>query len=209
MRQCQTVRLWCDAQALSDRYCFSFDKSHASRFMRDTDSGGRLSPKTYNNYLRFFSTLFLWMANKGYAYGNPFDGLERKRVEAKQRDIVPPDDCLRILSFFREKCPDYVYIMMLCYKYFIRPKEILMLKIQDINFDEGLVTVPPSVAKNHKERTVALADDVMGYLRTLQACSGNLYVFSEGYKPGLKLMNMSIWKVIFFGTLFTFLTTWR
>ena len=107
---------------------------------------------------------------------NPFVGIDRKRVDGKVRETVPTGDRKRILTHFRKTCPEYVYVMMLCYKYFIRRKEILMLRIADISFDEGLITIPSDVAKNHKERTIALAADVMDYLRTLRDMDNRLYL---------------------------------
>jgi len=186
---CGIFRLWCDSQALSDKFCFSFDKPHASRFMRDTDSGGRLSPKTYNNYLRFFSTLFLWMANKGYVSGNPFDGIERKRVDTKIRTIIPPADRKRIVNYYMDiGLPGFVTVMDLCYRLLIRPKEILMLRIRDLDFDNGLIVIPPSVAKNHHGRVVAVPEDLMAKFQSLRNSNSDYLIFSEHYEPGTKLL---------------------
>lgn len=185
---CKIISEWIEAHGLSGKYCVQFDRAVAARFMRDMESRENVSAKTFNNYLIFYNTLFLWFVKKGYVPENPFEGIDRKRVEGKIRETVPPNDRKRILNYFRETCPEYVYVMMLCFKYFIRPKEILMLRIADISFDEGLVTVPSSVAKNHKERTVALAADVLDYFNTLRDKDNRFYIFSEDYKPGKKLL---------------------
>lgn len=51
---------------------------------------------------------------------------------------------------------EYVAAIRLCFKYLIRPKEILMLQIKDLNFDNNMLRIPPNVSKNHKERIIAL-----------------------------------------------------
>lgn len=73
---------------------------------------------------------------------------------------------------------EYVAMVRLCFKYLIRPKEILMLRICDIDFDSGLLRIPPDVSKNHTERTIALGYDVMKYFRELQevGCNSNCCV---------------------------------
>ena len=97
---------------------------------------------------------------------------------------------------------EYVAMVRLCFKYLIRPKEILMLRISDVDFDSGLLRIPPDVSKNHTERTIALGYDVMKYFQELRKedCNSNDYIFSTDFKPGHRLYttkNMfSTWKTM-------------
>jgi integrase len=77
---------------------------------------------------------------------------------------------------------------------------MLMLRLRDIDFDTGLLRIPPEVSKNHTERTIALGHDVLKYFRELQNhdYSADSYIFSTDFKPGERLYttkNMfSTWK---------------
>ena len=184
------LKSWLSGRGAAGRPCALFGRREAEQFMRDMERRDRLSNKTYNNYLRFYSTLFLWFAKRGYIKENPFGGIERKRAEAKTRETIPPADRKLIADWFvAQGMTEYLYIMQLCYRLFVRPKEILMLKVGNIDFGEGLVTIPASVSKNHHERVVAVPKEIMSYLLTLKDLNPRLYVFSDGYKPGTRLLS--------------------
>ena len=182
-------KTWLSDRGVADRPCALFNRDYAEKFMRDMERRDRLSNKTYNNYLRFYSTLFLWLVKRGYIKANPFEDIERKRSEEKTREVIPPEDRRAIADWFiSQGMTEYLYIMQLCYRLLIRPKEILMLKIGNIDFSEELLTVPASVSKNHKERSVAVPKEIMDYFSTLRGLNPRLYIFSSGYKPGMKML---------------------
>lgn len=178
---------WLDEHGLSDDYVALFSRDNAVRYMRYLELRGMVN-KTYNNYLTFMSTLFLYFVKRDYIRDNPFDRIDRKRVESKVRDIIPVDVRHRIFDYFKVNCPTYIYLMILCYRYLIRPKEALMIRVGFIDFDECLLNLPSSVAKNHHARTVALGDDVMTYFLSLRSLDPDFYVFSSGYLPGTRLL---------------------
>ena len=179
---------WAAMNSLDSKHCASFSKQAANRFMRDIEARSDVSAKTFNNYLCMYNTLFLWFVKKGYCAENPFSGIDRKKVDGKIRDIISPEDRRRIAAYFSDNNMfEYLIIMQLCYRLFIRPKEALMLTIGDIDLKEGLITIPPHVAKNHKERVVAVPKDIMDYFRSLAGMDKKMYVFSTNYKPGYVL----------------------
>lgn len=180
---------WLDDTGWSVKPVALFTSDMAARYMRFVESHSHLSGKTFNNYLRFQSTLFLYFADNGWIKDNPFGRIQRKRSDPKVRSVIPPVDRARILDYFRlSETPSFVWVMMLCYRLFVRPKEIMMLRIRDIDFAEGLLTVPSSVAKNHHSRTLAVPDDIMCFFRTLSGLDPSLYIFSSGYVPGTRML---------------------
>lgn len=179
---------WAALNGLDRKPCVSFNKTAAVCFMRHV--GEDVSGKTYNNYLAFCNTLFLWFAKRGYCPDSPFSGIDRKKVDGKIRDIITPDERKRIADYFMENnMYEYLVVMQMCYRLFIRPKEALMLRIRDIDFKEGLIRIPPDVAKNHKERVLAVPTEIMSYLAGLSGLDKDMFIFSDGYKPGYVLKN--------------------
>lgn len=180
---------WCEAHGLSGKFCFCFDRAMAVRFMRDMERRGRLSSKTYNNYLRFFTTLFLWMVKRGYASANPFQDIERKRADTKLRIVIPAADRKRIRDYYINIGMDeFVLVMNLCFRCLVRPKEILQLHVRDFDFADNVITIPSSVAKNHHSRVVAIPEDLADDFKYLSKYSPELYAFSSHYKPGKQLL---------------------
>lgn len=161
--------------------------AHDAQKMMDELASTRPEMKaaTYNSYIEFFRNLFNYFIARSWLTENPFARIARRREEEKIRDLIPPHIRQRIAEYFIEtdQVP-YLYIMQLCYRCLIRPKEILMLKIKDIDFVENMITIPPEVAKNHKARTIGIPDEIMMYLRRLEGYNSDCYIFSKGYLPG-------------------------
>lgn len=143
---------------------------------------------TYNSYLEFFRNLFNHFVTRDWIKENPFSKMPRRREEEKFRDLIPPHIRQRIADYFiqNDQIP-YLYIMQLCYRCLIRPKEMLMLKIKDIDFVEGLINIPSDVAKNGKARTIAVPKEIMAYLEKLEVYNPDDYIFSDDYLPGTTL----------------------
>lgn len=179
---------WCRSTRMSDEYCFSFDKIHATRLLESMENKG-VSNKSYNNYLSFFFTLFAYFTERGWCAKNPFDGIKHKRVDEKRRMTISSDDRKAIVDYFeRHNLHGYVVMMRLCFQCLIRPKEMLMLRLSDINVDNGIITIRADVAKNHHQREVALPKDLIEYFKQFSNKNQRLFAFSSGYVPGSKML---------------------
>lgn len=181
--------IWCEKAGISEWLCGRFSKAHATNLLNEYAHGGR-SAYSYNSMLQFLKSLFRSFVADGIAPHNPFAAFKGKKRETKRRVTIPKQDRKRILDYFHKRgMGEYVAMTRLCFRYLIRPKEILMLRIRDIDFDTGLLRVPPEVSKNHTERTIALGYDVMKYFQELlkTGCHSDDYIFSTDFKPGTRL----------------------
>lgn len=186
---CSYFLKWLENNGLSDKYCVFFTSEHAKKLLKSIYEKDNITAKTYNNYLRFFKTLFNYFIHSDYIKENPFNKFDPKRTDTKIRDIIPPNVRKQIVDYFiLTDMQPYLYIMQLCFRCLIRPKEILMLKIKNIQYEDKMMVIPASVAKNHCERIVGIPDEIMFFLNTLKNTDGNLFIFSANYKPGKKML---------------------
>lgn len=182
---CASFSEWLDSRGMLDSCCALFTPEQARRYMAHIEDREGVSNKTYNNNLRFMRTLFIHLQKRECVGGNPFERIDMKRCDGKTRAIIPSGDRARIRDYFTARGMDgYVCVMMFCYRLLVRPKEIMMLRVSDIDFAEGLVHVRPEVSKNHHGRTLAAPEEIMAYLRPLSVCDGRMYLFSDNYLPG-------------------------
>lgn len=176
----KTFKTWLRSQRLlSKDYCAcSFTRSDAAAFLDDAEMS--LSAATYNNYLRFFRTLFNWMEERQYISDNPFAGIRRKakRLTAKTRRMFSADEMERLISYLEKENPQYLAIVLLCYCCFIRPKEIALLRCGDIDLENQAVHVGADIAKNDKESFRTIPDSVMKHFSKLDLSHPELFVFS-------------------------------
>lgn len=166
----------------------TFSALDADKAMKELGTRPDIRPATYNSYLEFFRNLFNYFINRNWVKENPFNCISKRKVEQKRRDLIPPHIRQQIADYFvqTQQIP-YLYIMQLCYRCLIRPKEILMLKIKDIDFVENIINLPADVSKNHNARTIGVPTEIMAYLNRIQGHDPNEYIFSNDYLPGLEM----------------------
>lgn len=166
----------------------TFTERDAEKAMKELDARPNIGAATYNSYLEFFRNLFNYFIKRNWLKENPFNRISKRKEEQKRRDLIPPHVRQQIADYFvkTQQIP-YLYIMQLCYRCLIRPKEILMLKIKDIDFVENIINLPADVAKNHNARTIGVPAEIMAYLNKIQNHNPNEYIFSNDYLPGSEL----------------------
>lgn len=120
---------WCEKAGISDWLCGRFTSSHAANILDEYGGGGR-STYAYNSMLQFLKSLFRSFVTDGLAVHNPFAAFKGKKRETKRRITIPKQDRKRILNYFHKReMGEYVAMIRLCFRYLIRPKEMLMLRL--------------------------------------------------------------------------------
>lgn len=163
-----------------------FTPAFAKEYMLSV--GEQVSARTFNGYLRFQKTFFNWLISHDYVTRNPFDKVKTKRVDEKTRTTIPADIRHKIDAYFISVGKfEFTMFMRATYRCFIRPKELCQIRIEDYDKASGILTIPAQVAKNHKERKVAITSEIASYLNAQEA-PNFYYIFSEGWKPGKRMM---------------------
>ncbi|MCR4964875.1 MAG: tyrosine-type recombinase/integrase [Bacteroidales bacterium] len=175
---------------LEGKYCLMVEKSHLVSFMEWAADQGNLSNRTYNNYAGFLSTLFEFVVQRGYMAENPATNLPRLKVDRKSRTIIPASDRKRIMEYYQKTCPRFCHVMQLCFRLFIRPKEICMLQVGDVDLNRKILRVKATVSKNHNERELGIPDCLLDYFKTISDLPQAYYIFADRntYEPGKKMM---------------------
>ena len=126
-----------------DMYACSFTKSVALDFMNDVEDDERISPRTYNNYRAFYFGFFNWTIEKGYLTVNPFSEIKKKpkKLTKKVRRTLTNEELQRLFEHLQEENRMYLVMCLLCYCCFLRPKEIALLKCEDVDLKNQIIRV--------------------------------------------------------------------
>lgn len=168
---------WLKQGGVDGRFLIAIGEDTLMDYLISIEDG--ISARTYNNYVTFLRGLFEWCRRRRWVADNPASKLETKRVDEKKRTVIPSDVRARIVRYFEGANPNFVCVMMLCFRLFVRPKEICGLKVADIDFAEGLLTVPANVAKNHKERVLAMPAEIRGFFDRYREAPKDWFLFAN------------------------------
>ena len=169
-----------DKDISEDAYVCAITYEVAMELMDDVDSRKEISPRTYNNYLMFFRLLFNWMIEHDFISDNPFDRIKRKpkKLTKKKRRILTDHELNMLFEYLGKNNPNYLCMALLCYCCFLRPKEIVSLKCNDIDLIKQVVHIRSEIAKNDNDSFRTIPDVIVPILRNLELSNGGLYLFS-------------------------------
>lgn len=178
---------------IHDNYNFNFfteiDVFTLNNFMEYIYLERNTSPRTYNNYVNFLNTFFIWAVSKGYILKNPAENLKKKVVTKKIREVLGPAEKLK-LKKFGESNKEYYTLCMCTYYAFIRRTELTKIKVNEVNLKDGFITIKSENSKNRKTENVTIPKSLYPLLIDhLKNANNSDYLFSNNnFKAGkLKL----------------------
>ena len=179
-----TFKTWLKNKDISeDAYACAITYEVARELMDDVEARKDISPRTYNNYLIFFRLLFNWMIDHDFISDNPFDRIKRKpkKLTKKKRRIFTDRELNTLFEFLGKNNPNYLCMALLCYCCFLRPKEIVSLRCNDIDLVKQVVHIRSEIAKNDNDSFRTIPDVIVPILRILNLSNSNgwLYLFSD------------------------------
>jgi site-specific recombinase XerD len=118
---------------------------------------GSVSDETINGRIRVYRRFFNFLVDEGLWEGDsPMAGIKLLKTAKKVKPVVEPDVAQRILSSINKKTFEgnrNLVMVLLMWDGMLRKKEVLGLKLTDINLDGRLIKV---FGKGRKERMVPL-----------------------------------------------------
>jgi len=145
-------------------------------------------PKTRNQNLGILKSLLSVLVDRDIIAVNPAHKIKLEkqpgRVPYKRINEQEREGIVRHLS---RVAPDYLDFIYFIYDTGIRPKELHLIQIADINLLKREIVVRADIAKNNKERVIPITDDMLEILikRNVVALSKDWYLFSNfQFAPG-------------------------
>jgi integrase len=143
--------------------------------LRKTHSNG-----TRNDYLRFLKQIY-----SGVDAGHHFGKLKKLRHYPETCEHYRPSYIRTIFEHLEEHDQELLFACRCVMYLLVRPQsELRLLKVHNFDTDDWLVTIPSSVAKNHRRETVHVPLNFRArILEYLKGKGPNEYVF-PGKKKG-------------------------
>ena len=170
-------------------YIYQFDNRKVSLFLDYVYIERNNTMQTRNNYLCWLKVFSRYLVERCYVNNDPTAGFSViKKRGNKQRKVVPDRMLEKIKDFLEVKNRHYLLACYLIHYCFIRPHEMSMLKIQDINLGKYTMRISGDISKNHNDAVITLPKRVIMLMLDLKLFDspGSYYIFSDGFRPGGK-----------------------
>jgi integrase len=179
-----TFNKYLETNGIAGKYTSQFNKLQANQYLDYLYNVKSIKARSYNNYLKFMRCFFEWMKEKGYVNFNFFTLLKTKKKEKKKRCLIDAQTRQKITDYLKVNNPQYLIVCKLVYYSLIRPKEIINLRISDIDLENKVIKISSENAKNHHQRFSAMTPDLIQELQYIKNYDPDLYFISQTMFPG-------------------------
>ena len=164
-----------------------FNRVLAVRFMDHCFNDRNLHGRSWNNQLKAARAFFSWAVEKCYAKENPFSSIKPKREDAKKRILVTHEARVNIVEWCEANNPNLLTVCELVFTSLIRPKEVRMIRVEDVCLEKHYIFIKGDNAKTHYERFASLSVELEKRIGELmKGAERNWYLIGDGYAPGPK-----------------------
>lgn len=150
----------------------------------------KISPRTYNNHLRFLISFMEWCKIKRFINQNPAENIKPKPKTAKKREVLT-ENIKEKVKTLRNTDFHYFVLCMMTYFCFIRRTEITKLKVSDVNLYKGFILVSAENSKNRKTEAVTIPKAFLPDLaQHLATAKNDDFLFSDNdFKAGKRQLS--------------------
>lgn len=156
------------------------NKYHAQEFLDYILTVKKLSARTHNNYLVCMRTLFECFFTRDYIDLNVWKKIPKLRTKESSFSFFNTNDRKEITEYLIEDHYPLYCCSLLIFYCFLRPAEIVRLRISDIDFTKNQIIVKGSQSKNGKTQIVVMHPNLVDSLKKLglENYPGDYFIFA-------------------------------
>lgn len=176
---------WLEKRAVPVRYCWQLDEFLLSDFLEHILIDRESSARTRNNYWGWLSSFCSWMVRKGFLKENPAARIPKLREEPKRREALSEAELVCLREYLEVTDRYFLLACLMEYYTFIRPIELVQIRLEDISVSGQCVFVAGCVSKNRRDGMVGLNDRIIRLMLELRVFDhpGCCYLFGRGFRP--------------------------
>lgn len=179
-------------------YIYQFDKDFCVEFLDEIYINRDNTAYTRDNYLSFLRLFSHYCVEKNYLKTLPTDGISvlGRRFKHKTRALISQVHLNMLHDYLTEINKHYLLACYILYYCFIRPSEMVKLRLANISLSNQTIFVQDTISKNRKNGTITLPQKVIMLMLDLHTFDypSHYFLFSEGFRPGNKQVSEKIFR---------------
>lgn len=179
------------------KYAYQIDRAFAIDFLDYLMYDRDVSATTRNNYRSWLVSLGTWLKERKYIEENPALEIRTIAQQEKFRDPLTDGALKRMKEYLMENNKPFLLACLFEYYTFIRPNELIHIKIGDVSVKDQTVFISSAISKNRKDGMVALNDEILKLMIELKIFEhpSHCYIFGKNLKPSDKLAPYNMLRV--------------
>ncbi|TLX73679.1 site-specific integrase [Labilibacter sediminis] len=182
---------WLDREGMGENDISSITPEVINRFFDYLIHERKLQGRTIEKYGVNLKSLFNDLIERKKIFESPMPPIPKvlNTVDHSAKPIQL-DDMERLKNHIQSRDPQLWLAIQFEFYCFIRPgTELRLLKIENIDFHMGTITIPKDKAKNRREQTIGIPNQFLSVLKHqfyLDKFDKSFYVFGSNRVPGEK-----------------------
>lgn len=168
-------------------YVYQFNRDYCSNFLDYIYIDRENSPQTRDNYLTWLRVFARYLVRKGYHKTAATEGIDMfgKRSHKKKRETLSEQELLKLKEYVSAQNKHYLLACYIIFYCLIRPKEMSLIKINDISVKNRTLFIPEDNSKNRKPAVVTINPKVIELMLDLGIFNypGDYYLFGASFMP--------------------------
>jgi len=179
-------RGWAEQEQLWSMPLTGFKRRHVHDFLDYLLSVRKINNKSHNNYLALLKALFNAMVSREMIPKSPAAGIKKLKTVAQTHTVYTPDQQALMESWMQVHMPRLFLFTRMVYFAFLRPAELMRLKVGQIDLENRVIMVTAEQSKNSKQEGVFIVDPLYELLKAerLDRLDPGHYLFSRNLEPG-------------------------
>ena len=151
------------------------------------------SPTTCNNTIQNLRVLYNSYMQRSDIKTNPF-AVKSLREKASTKNIAfTKEHQILLEKYLMENEPEVYFFTRFVYYSFVRPGELLQLKIRNLNIHENYISVPANIAKSKRTQTAIIIKPLQELINErLNFNESDKLIFGHGLVPGFTKSGINV-----------------
>lgn len=183
------LKAWVNKNKINITYVYQFDKTVVAKFLDYIFVERNNTLRTRNNYVGWLKSFSRYLMERNYVNSDPTLGIRTTtKLEKKGRNVIPDDVLVKIKTHLVQTNKHFLLVCYMLHYLFIRPHEMIFIKIKDISLKNKTVILSGNYTKNGKDSVITLPNHVIDLLQELKIFSypSDYYIFGKKFRPGVK-----------------------
>ena len=180
---------WIEKNKVSLTYVYQFDKTVVAKFLDFIFVERNNTLRTRNNYVGWLKSFSRYLMDRNYVKSDPTLGISATtKLGKKGRNVIPDNILIKVKAYLEKENKHFLLACYMLHYLFIRPHEMIYIKIKDISLNNKTVMLSGSYTKNGKDSVITLPNHVIDLLQELKIFSypPGYYLFGKEFRPGVK-----------------------